>query len=102
WDQSSPKERVEDALEARLATLIAKDQKTGGDFKEIDLLGRQFERLARIRRYEQPDGHEGDLNPKVENRNAKPKKKPTANYVSDEQREKLRQIFNDEMFGYQR
>ncbi|STJ83374.1 Terminase, ATPase subunit (GpP) [Escherichia coli] len=29
------------SLEARLTQLIIKPQKTGGDFKEIDLLGRQ-------------------------------------------------------------
>lgn len=102
WDTAEPKLRVETALEARLVQLIGKTEKTGSDYKEIDLLGRQFERLARVRRYEAPDGHEGDLNPAVENRNAKPKKKPTANYVSEEQHEKLREIFHDEMFGYQR
>ncbi len=37
------------SLEARLTQLIIKPQKTGGDFKEIDLLGRQIERLARVK-----------------------------------------------------
>ena len=101
WDKAEPRMRVESALEARIVQLVLKDQKTGGDFKELDLLNRQFERLARIRRYESPGGHEGDLNPAVENRNAKPKKKPTRNFFSEEQIEQLRQRFHDSMFGYQ-
>ena len=36
--------------EQRLTQLIIKPQKTGGDFKEIDLLGRQIERLARVKK----------------------------------------------------
>ncbi|MGE4338835.1 MAG: terminase ATPase subunit family protein [Pigmentiphaga sp.] len=102
WDKAEPRERVEATLEARIVQLVMKDQKTGGDFKELDLLNRQFERLARIRRYEAPGGHEGDLNPAIEARNAKPKKRPTRNFVSEEQRDKLREIFFDSMFGYQR
>lgn len=102
WDKAEPRVRVESALEARMVQLVMKAEKTGADYKEIDLLGRQMERLARVRRYEAPGGHEGDLNPAVENRNAKPKKKPTRNFVSDEQHDKLREIFFDGMFGYQR
>ena len=34
-------------------------------------------KAARVRRYEQPGGNEVDLNPKLANRNAAPKKKPT-------------------------
>ena len=50
WDKAPAIERVESSLEARLVQLIAKELKTGSDYKEIDLLGRQMERLARIRR----------------------------------------------------
>ncbi|MCZ5660677.1 helix-turn-helix domain-containing protein [Escherichia coli] len=42
WDSVDPISRVEISLEARLTQLIIKPQKTGGDFKEIDLLGRQI------------------------------------------------------------
>lgn len=61
WDSVAPISRVEMSLEARLTQLIIKPQKTGGDFKEIDLLGRQIERLARVNRYSQT-GNEADLN----------------------------------------
>lgn len=102
WDAAKPIERVEGVLEARLVQLIMKDPKEGKDFKEIDLLGRQVERLARVRRYEEPGGHEGDLNPRVANRNAKPKRKPVRNEFSEEQAEKIREAFLDELFGYQK
>lgn len=74
WDKAPVIERVETSLEARLVQLIAKDVKTGSDYKEIDLLGRQLERLARIRRYEAPGGNETDLNPNIANRNAEGKR----------------------------
>ncbi|MBN4659119.1 terminase, partial [Escherichia coli] len=76
WDDAPAIERVESSLEARLIQLVGKEPKTGSDYKEIDLLGRQIERLARVRRYQQPGGHEGDLNPNIERRNAAPKRKP--------------------------
>jgi uncharacterized protein YjcR len=49
WDEASPAERAEEGILERYLTLVAKEAKTGGDFKEIDLLGRQLERMARIR-----------------------------------------------------
>lgn len=101
WADASPAQRVEGALEVRLAMLIAKESKTGGDFKEIDLLGRQLERLARIGKYQQ-SGREADLNPAIEARNAKPKKAPAKNYLSPEQVEKLKQAFLDSLFDYQK
>ena len=45
WDGIAPISRVESSLEARLIQLIAKPQKSGGDFKEIDLLTRQLKKL---------------------------------------------------------
>ena len=102
WDESKPIDRVEGAIESRMMQLIIKEDKDGRDFKEIDLLGRQIERLARVRRYELPGGHEGDLNPKVANRNARPKKKVLRNNYSDEQAQMLRDAFMDELFDYQK
>ena len=102
WDNSPVIERVESCLEAKLMRLILKDQKTGGDYKEIDLLGRQIERLARVRRYEQPGGHEGDLNPNIAKRNAGPKRKPQRNNFSEEALDQLLKLFHEQQFGYQR
>ncbi|EIH2315503.1 terminase ATPase subunit family protein [Escherichia coli] len=100
WDSVAPISRVEMSLEARLTQLIIKPQKTGGDFKEIDLLGRQIERLARVNRYSQT-GNEADLNPNVANRNKGERRKPKKNFFSDEAIEKLEQIFFEQSFEYQ-
>lgn len=102
WDDSTAIERVESSLEARMVQLVGKEPKTGSDFKEIDLLGRQVERLARVRRYGEPGGHEGDLNPNIERRNAGPKKKPARNEFAPEQQSLLIQRFDESLFGYQR
>lgn len=101
WDDFAPLARVEESLDARLQVLIAKEEKTGRDFKEIDLLGRQLERTARVRRYEAPGGHEGDLNPKVANRNAGEKKKARKNFLSVDDQAKLRTEFKTGLFDYQ-
>ncbi|MFY9327159.1 MAG: terminase ATPase subunit family protein [Georgfuchsia sp.] len=101
WGETSPLKRVEDALEARMIHLVGKEIKSGADYKEIDLLGRQMERTARITKYQAPGGNEADLNPRVENRNKGPKKAPERNPVSDEQQELLVKTFHDELFEYQ-
>ncbi|WP_425858943.1 terminase ATPase subunit family protein [Aeromonas sp. INTO2] len=101
WDDIKPIDRVDFALEARMCQLIAKEVKTGGDFKEIDLLGRQLERIARVNRYSN-GGNEADLNPKVANRNRGPKKAPERNVVEPEQQARLIERFESTMFGYQR
>lgn len=101
WASARAIDRVEMQLDTRLCQLIMKEPKEGRDYKEIDLLTRQIERLARVRRYEAPGGHEGDLNPNVANRNARPKKKPTRNEYSPEQAQRLRESFLDSLFGYQ-
>lgn len=102
WDQAPVIERVETALEARLVQLVLKEQKTGSDYKEIDLLGRQIERLARVRRYGEPGGHEGDLNPKVSERNKKARRaRPAPNTFTETQIAELQRIFREENFGYQ-
>jgi uncharacterized protein YjcR len=102
WASMAPIDRVDNVLEARLCQLVMKEDKTGSDYKEIDLLGRQLERIARVRRYSEPGGHEGHLNPNVANRNAGPKKKPVANEYSPEQAKRLREAFMDSLFDYQR
>ncbi|MBF5003352.1 terminase large subunit domain-containing protein [Diaphorobacter caeni] len=100
WNDATPTHRVECTLEARMVCLILKEQKTGGDIKEIDLLGRQLERLARIGKYEK-SGREVDLNPNIERRNAAPKSQPAKNFLSKEHIEKLKSAFLDSLFKYQ-
>ncbi|PRD12634.1 terminase large subunit domain-containing protein [Pantoea coffeiphila] len=45
WDATPPIQRVKTTMDARLIQLTAKDIKTGGDYKEIDLLTRQLRKL---------------------------------------------------------
>lgn len=101
WDDDPVIRRIEDSVEMRLNQLIFKEEKSGRDFKEIDLLGRQIERMARVRRYEEPGGHEGDLNEKIANRNAGPKKKTPKNLITVDDLVKLRDALKDLCFGYQ-
>lgn len=98
WDTAQAIVRVETTLEARLLQLIGKEKKTGTDFKEIDLLGRQIERLARVRRY-QEGGNERDLNPE---RATGTGRKPAKNEISEDNRKKLSDAFRDGLFDYQR
>ncbi|MFI8682326.1 terminase large subunit domain-containing protein [Brevundimonas diminuta] len=101
WDKADFLERMASVTEARYVALTMKAAKTGLDFKEIDLLARQAERFARIRRYQQADGHEGDLNPRVANRNAGLKKKPEKNRITADQVEILKAALLKQLFGYQ-
>lgn len=99
WDEATPLERVNGAIEVRMVQLVLKEEKTGGDFKEIDLLGRQLERTARVERY-QSTGNEVHLNPNIASRNAAPKRPPKRNHFTEEQIEKLLDIFHSENFAY--
>jgi len=104
WDDAAPIDRLEDGLVGRLLLLIAKDKKTGGDFKEIDLLGRQCERQARVRKY-LGGGNETDLNPNVKARNAPAvlaKKDAAKNLITAEMVEKLRADMDGAIFAHQR
>lgn len=101
WDDAPFLERMEAAVEAKFIALLFKQHWTGQDFKSIDLLGRQAERFARIRRFQAPGGNEADLNARVLERNAGPKKKPKANLITAAQAKILREKFEAELFGYQ-
>ena len=102
WDDFAPVGRVELTLESRLNLLILKENKNGADYKEIDLLGRQMERMARVKKYSFGEGNEVDLNPKLANRNKGERKKAEQNAIDQEQEELLINGFLEGMFNYQR
>nr|WP_245842584.1 terminase family protein [Sphingomonas laterariae] len=102
WDDAPSIRKLEDAIEIRFMALVAKEKKTAGDLAELDSLGRQIATLARVRRYEEPGGHEGDLNENVGNRNAGPRKKPKKNHFTEEQCAELKRIFLAGLYDYQR
>lgn len=101
WDDAPSIRKIEDGLEIRLLTLVAKEKKTPSDYVEMDALSRQIESLARVRRYEAPGGHAGDLNDKVANRNAGPRKKAKKNHFTADQAAELKRIFLDGLYDYQ-
>lgn len=108
WDAAPSAMRIEDGIEERYLTLIGKTAKTGGDYKEIDLLGRQIERMARVRKYDQT-GREADLNPNVAKRNspevqekrAAKRKEKGRNFLTLEQWQDLLDDFEEWRFEYQ-
>lgn len=101
WDNTTPHDRVELTTEARYTLLVTKEHKSGADFKEIDLLGRQMERMARVRKFDKT-GNEADLNPKVANRNKGERNKATRNEFTEEQSEKIHTAMLESIFPYQR
>jgi len=101
WGSYGPLEQMQLTTAARYCQLIMNPAKEGRDFKEIDLLARQSERHARIGKFNN-GGNEADLNPNVANRNKGDRKPPEKNVFSDEQIEKLQEIFHESLFGYQR
>ncbi|GGY12709.1 terminase [Massilia dura] len=100
WDKATARERIELNIEMRVCALVAKDEKEGKDFKEIDLLMRQIERTARVGKYDET-GKEADLNPNIKARNAAPRKS-TANEFTEDQVDQIREAFLDSLFGYQK
>ena len=101
WEKQAPEGRVAQALEAQLVKLIILEKKTPNDFKEIDLLMRQLERMAKINKYNN-GGNEADLNPNLKNRTAGPRKQTAKNVLTEEQIEKLLEDFDDGLFEYQK
>ena len=106
WEDASAIKRAEEGALERFLQLLAKEKKTGGDFKEIDLIGRQFERLARVGKFI-GGGNEADLNPRVKKRNSPEvlaRKDAAKNLITPEMVEKLRADFaaSIDAYGHQK
>lgn len=104
WETNPTVDIIDDRLEVKVAELIDRDPLTEGDMKRIDFLMRQLERTARIRKYNET-GREGDLNPKIGNRNndeAKAKRaEKRKNFLTLDQWQALLDDFHDRNFEYQ-
>lgn len=101
WDSTPVVLRIESSIDVRLSQLIQKEDKTPGELNEIDVLTKQLYRTARIRKFDQ-GGNEGDLNPRIKNRNRGKKSKPKRNEISEQQLVQLREAFFDSIFPHQR
>jgi uncharacterized protein YjcR len=94
--------RAEECLWVRYQTLLAKEQKTGSDFKEIDLLGRQFVTFARIGKFSGEEGNEADLNPaRSKGATTNAKKEQAKNLITPEMVAALRADMQAGLFGHQ-
>lgn len=104
WDNDAPIAVVVDRVEAKIATLLDKEPFTEGDMKRVDFLMRQLERAARITKYE-ATGKEGDLNPRIANRNddaARAKRaEKRKNFLTLDQWQQLLDDFEEWRFEYQ-
>lgn len=102
WDEAPPRVKASECTYIRYSQLVMKEVYTPSDVRDIDLLGRQIERFEKIRRFHEPDGHTGDLNDKVANRNAGDKKKPVKNFIGREAVDKLVAAMERGMYAFQR
>ncbi len=104
WDKADSLQKIEGHIETRYLLLMAKEDKTDADFKELDAIGKELERAAKIRRYES-SGNGAELNPKLSKRR-KGKKIPgeKKNCLNEEQVEQLNDAFTGTggLFGYQK
>lgn len=89
WDDTTPIKRVTQSIDTRLCQLSAKDNKTSGDFKEIDLLTRQLKKL---------DTGQASTITGVKKTSRRKKK----NHFSEEQIEALRLKILDSLAWHQR
>lgn len=104
WDDASPRQIIEDRIEAKIAAYLDKPDFSEGDMKRVDFLMRQMERSARIAKFEQT-GKASDLNPKIERRNddaAKAKREEKRrNFLTRDQWQALLDDFHEKNFAYQ-
>ena len=89
WDETPPVQRVSQSMDARLIQLTDKKDKTGGDFKEIDLLTRQLKKLS-------------DGQPAGAGAGKKPRKRKLKNHFTEEQIVALREKILDSLSWHQR
>ncbi|WP_073382677.1 terminase large subunit domain-containing protein [Edwardsiella piscicida] len=89
WDETPTIQRVTQSMDARLIQLTDKKEKTGGDFKEIDLLTRQIKKLN--------DGQSAEVAGGKKTRRRKLK-----NHFTDEQITALREKILDSLSWHQR
>ena len=100
WEKSDLFDDVTLGMKVRYLALTFMDNKSNANYKEMDFIGVQFERWAKIERYRQ-GGTQADLNPKVGNRNDKPKKRKLKNQITEEELVLLEQAFSEFLFLYQ-
>lgn len=100
WEKADLFDDLTIGLKVRYLALTFMENKSNANYKEMDFIGIQFERFARIEKY-RAGGTQADLNPKLENRNNKPKKRKLKNQITEDDLALLEQAFQDFLFVYQ-
>lgn len=88
------------AFKARLLSLIGMEKKGNGEYKEIDEMMRQLERIAKINKYNET-GNGGDLNPKLRERYKKDRKEKVSNPITEEEIQALSDAFDILLYQFQ-
>lgn len=100
WVRADIFSDVELAMKARLLSLIGFEKKGNGEYKEIDELMRQLERIAKIQKYNDT-GNGGDLNPKLKERYKEDRKKSVKNLISEDEIVALEDAFKILLYPFQ-
>ena len=105
WDKASVVKRCSEHIECRYNLLIAKENKSDRDFNEIELLGKQLEKMARIKAFEKSGKHT-DLNPELkkrgEGRKRQAEKERNSDVFTEEEIDALKDYFNRTMYPHQK
>lgn len=99
WNDASNLEKTHACINARYRALILKATKTPHEIQEMEVLGKQIERMARVAKYEKTE-KESDLNPNIKKRNQGKNRKKNA--LDDDMIVKLLDAFYDLLFDYQK
>jgi uncharacterized protein YjcR len=104
WDDASPRQIIEDRIEAKIAAYLDRDDFNEGHMKRVDFLTRMMERMARVAKFE-VSGKPSDLNPKIARRNDDAAQAKRAegrrNFLTREQWQALLDDFHAKNFTYQ-
>ncbi|HIH2617657.1 TPA: terminase large subunit domain-containing protein [Burkholderia cenocepacia] len=106
WDKATAPDKVIDALVQRQRVLIAKENKDGKDFKELDLLGREMERQQRIQaRAERAEGSGSGSGTVSEGKasasSRSSSRKSNRNAITAEQEQRLKDAMREQLIGHQ-
>ncbi len=106
WESLVSHETAEESSTRRYCLLVEKENKTEADYKELDFLTGQMEKIARIDQIKaktlkiKRDVEDGNNNP--ESKSKKSKNKKTANDISSITKEDLDRIREKLFYGYQK
>lgn len=100
WVRADIFSDVEMAFKARLLSLVGLEKKGNGEYKEIDEMMRQLERIAKIHKYNDT-GNGADLNPNLKKRYKEDRKEKVKNLITAEDIQALKDAFEILIYPFQ-